>query len=156
MRGDPAFTAVGKLERLTADLRDCNDPADQGPGSSGAERDRHRRTDQLALLLDPPAARSDLAGVGLVVDPSLPARNEFEMLNGIGDVNARAIDSSLFERGIEHFARGPDERATRQIFLVARLLTNEHDRCVERTLAEHRLRGVLVALAARAFARVLQ
>ena len=51
---------------------------------------------------------------------------------------------------------GPDERPSGEILLVARLLADEHDRRVERAFAEHRLGRILVEVAARAAARILE
>ena len=48
-----------------------------------------------------------------------------------------------------------DERPAGQVLLVAGLLADEHDRRVERAFAEHRLRRVLVEVAAGAAARFL-
>ena len=48
-----------------------------------------------------------------------------------------------------------DEGAALQILLVARLLADEEDARIQRPLAEHRLRRVLVEVAARAAARLL-
>src|SRR5437868_6779038 len=105
---------------------------------------------------NPPAARLDLARVGLVMDPSLAALDKFAMLDGIGDVNRRAVDARLLERRIEQRAGGTDERPPGKVLLVAGLLADEHDRGVERPLAEHRLGGMPVEVAAGAVAGVLE
>src|SRR5437868_5890891 len=105
---------------------------------------------------NPPAARLDLARVGLVMDPSLAALDKFEMLDGIGDVNRGAVDPRFLERRIEQRAGGTDERPPGKVLLVAGLLADEHDRGVEWALAEHRLGGMLVEIAAGAVAGVLE
>jgi len=153
---DPAFAAVGKDERLAPNLADRHDLADQRARRGRAERYRHRRLDQCALMLDPPAAGGDLAGVRPVVDAPLAARQEFEMLDGVGDVDGRAVDPGLLERFVEDRARGPDERPPGKILLVARLFADEQDRRVERAFAEHRLGRIFVEIATGAVARFLQ
>ena len=95
-------------------------------------------------MLDPPAARLDLARAGLVVDALLPLLDELEMLDRIGDVDRRARDAGFLQRGIELLARRADDRPPGDVFLVARLLADEHDRGVERPFAEHCLRRMLV------------
>src|SRR6185437_3016700 len=80
MNGDPTLASVLEAERRTAKLADRHRLADQRPRSRGSERNRDRRADQFALVLDPPAAGGDLARVGLVVDPALALLDEFEML----------------------------------------------------------------------------
>src|SRR2546423_7190072 len=82
VRGAPAFAAVGQGLRSAAQLADGHDLAQQRPRRGRSERHRHRRLDQFSLMLDPPAARLDLAGIGFVVDPPLPTQHELEMLDG--------------------------------------------------------------------------
>ena len=103
------------------------DLADQRARRGGAERDGQRRADQLALLLDPPAAGVDLAAVGLGVDAPLAARDELEMLDRVGDVGGRAVDPGLGQRGVEQLPRGTDEGPAGKVLLVARLLADEQD-----------------------------
>src|SRR4051812_42813539 len=153
---DPALATVGQLERRAAILADGHRLAEQAGGGGCPERHRDRWTDQLALMLDPPAARLDLARAGLAVDALLAARLEFEVLHGVGHVDRGTVDPRLFERRIKQPTRGPDERAPGDVLLVAGLLADEHDRSVERTFAEHRLRRMLVKVAALAFARILE
>ena len=47
----------------------------------------------------------------------------------------------MFERPVEELSRWPHERMAREIFLVARLLADEHDARRSRTFAEHGLRA---------------
>src|SRR5205085_7657579 len=115
-----------------------------------AQRNRYWRPDQFALVADPPAARLDLARVGLAMNAFLAARLELEMLYGIGDIDGRPVDPGLFERGIEQLAGGADERAPRKILLIAGLPAYEHDRRVKRSLPKHCLRRMSVQVAARA------
>ena len=152
----PAFAAVGESKRLAAHLGNGHDLPDQRARRGCPERDGDGRADQVALMLDPPAAGADLAGVGLVVDLALAALDKLEVLDGVGDVDLSAVNPGLFERCIEDRAGGTDERPPGDILLVARLLADEHDRGVERAFAEHRLGRIFVKVAADAFARVLE
>ena len=86
----------------------------------------------------------------------LPRCDELEVLDRVGDVDARAVDPGLLQRRVEQLAGRADERPSGEVFLVARLLADEHDRRVERPFAEHGLGRMLVEVAAGAFARVLE
>ena len=108
-----------------------------------------------ALLLDPPAAGLDLAGVGLGVDAALAALLELEMLDRVGDVGRAAVDPGLAERAVEQLAGRADERAAGEILLVARLLADEQDPGVERAFAEHGLGRAFVEVAAGAAHRLV-
>src|SRR5439155_3820037 len=66
------------------------------------------------------------------------------------------VDPGFLQRSVEDAARRADERPPGEILLVARLLADEQDLRVERPLAEHRLRRVLVEVAPGAAARVLE
>jgi hypothetical protein len=69
-------------------------------------------------------ARGDFRVGRLLVQAALAAQLEFEMLNGVGDIYEPAIDPGFFERAVEQFASGPDERTPRDVLLVARLLAD--------------------------------
>jgi len=56
---------------------------------------------------------------------------------------------------VEYAARRPDERPAREVFRVARLFADEHDRSISSTFAEDRLRRTSIQIAARAFRRRL-
>ena len=71
------------------------------------------------------SAYANFAGIGLVVDPPLPAQHEFEMLDGVRDVNGRAVDSGLLQSGIENRPRWPDERPPGKVLLIPGLLADE-------------------------------
>src|SRR5262249_59607364 len=62
----------------------------------------------------------------------------------------RGIPASR-QRTVEHPPRRSDKRLTREVFLVARLLADQHDVRGPAPLARYRLRRVLVEGAARAF-----
>ena len=82
---------------------------------------------QLQLADQPGAAGGDFARARFLVEAFLAARLEFEMLDGIGHEDFLALDFQPLERCGEHAAGGTDEGAALYVFLVARLLANEHE-----------------------------
>jgi hypothetical protein len=79
-----------------------------------------------------------------------------EMLDRVGDESVLARDARILERGIENVAGGPDERLAGEIFLVARLLADQHEFGAARSFAWHGLRGVAIERAAPAIAFCLR
>jgi len=77
----------------------------------------------------------------------------FEVLYRVGDVHFLAIDSRFFERLIHDFSGGPNERFARDVFVIARLFANEHDRRALWAFAKDSLRCSFVKMTRRAFAR---
>src|SRR5690606_26600912 len=74
-----------------------------------------------------------------LVQASLAALDELEVLDRIGLVNLLSVDPGAVEMRVEHPAGGPDERASRQVLLVARLLADDHQFGLSRALAHDRL-----------------
>jgi hypothetical protein len=67
-----------------------------------------------------------------------------EVLHGVGDKQIPAIDPGVSQRTIQHAAGRADERQAGPILMVAGLLADQHHRGASRSLAGHRLGGVLV------------
>ena len=61
-----------------------------------------------------------------------------------------ALDAGIVECAVEHLAGRPDEGFARDVFLVARLLADEHEPRVLRPFAEDDLRRVFVEIAGAA------
>lgn len=61
----------------------------------------------------------------------------------VGDIDLLAINTCFRESFVEQAAGGTDKGFAFQIFLIARLFTDENNFCVGRTFAEYGLRGVL-------------
>ena len=93
---------------------------------------------RFKFAVDPPAAMVDLGVVRRLVDAPLAARLVFEMLHRVGDVDARAVDAGFGERAVEHLPGRSDEGLAGQIFLIARLLADEHHRRVAPALRRTR------------------
>jgi hypothetical protein len=89
------------------------------------------------FLVQPPPVVCDLACRRLLVDAALAALLELEVLDGIGDVDAVALDASFRHRPVEELAGGSNEGFPLVVFLVARLLANEGDRGADWTFAQH-------------------
>jgi hypothetical protein len=64
--------------------------------------------DGRELGLEPRAARGDLGGVGLLVDPTLALPCPFEVLDDVREVGVSALDLRLLERLVEQTTRRPD------------------------------------------------
>jgi len=74
------------------------------------------------------------------------------MLDRVGDVNLIAIDSRLRQRAIEDFSSRPDKRFSGDIFIIPRLLADQHDRRAFWSFAENGLRRAFVKMTRRAIA----
>jgi hypothetical protein len=61
------------------------------------------------------------------------------MLDGVGDIDSAAIDASVTQRVVENLSGRPDKWPTQKILLITRLLADQHDRRMDRSLAEHDL-----------------
>ena len=72
------------------------------------------RLQDRAFLIEPPAATFDLIGIRALVQATLSARLEFEVLDGVGDEYFAAIDTRFLDRLVEHPSGWSDERPARQ------------------------------------------
>ena len=102
------------------------------------------------LLFEPDIAGVDLSHVGLFMKPPLPTRLPFEVFDGIGDEQLRAVETGTGESPVQHGAGGTHERLTAQVFFVSRLLADQHDAGIARPRARHRLGRVPPNVAAAA------
>jgi hypothetical protein len=75
-----------------------------------------------------------------------------EMLDCVGDESFVTRDACITECLIENTAGGSNERLAGEIFLIARLLADQHERSMARSFTGNRLRGVAVQRAACATA----
>src|SRR5207237_10487912 len=116
----------------------------------GAEKHDHLALDHLDLRLQPRPARTDLAGVWLLMQPSLAAAGPAEMLDGVGHVDPATIDARLFQAFLQQPAGGADEGLALEVLLVAGLLADQHELRALTALAEDGLGGVGPQLAAPA------
>jgi hypothetical protein len=105
----------------------------------GSKSDDELRTYGFDFVNQPPPAYLNFARVWAFVEPSLTARLEFEMLDGIGSISARAVDARVAQRSIQQKPRRPDKRMAIAVFSISRLLANQHDLGVCWTFAEYSL-----------------
>ena len=111
--------------------------------------------EHLQLGCEPRLTRADLNRLWFSMDSPFASRYEFEMFDGIGNVNVAALDSGLFERAVQQLAGGAYERLTGAIFVVAGLLADENHPRPHTALSEDGLRRVLVEIATAALGRRL-
>ncbi len=77
------------------------------------------------------------------------------MFYRIGDVNLVAVDAGFFQRAVERQPRRSDERFAGEVFLVARLLADQHHLGIPRAFAEHGLRRVFPEMTGAAMRSLL-
>jgi hypothetical protein len=65
------------------------------------------------------------------------------MFDNVGDVHLRAFNPRRNQRFIKDSACGSNEWMAGDVFLISRLLTNQHDSRVLRTLTEYGLSAFL-------------
>jgi hypothetical protein len=80
----------------------------------------------------------------------LPRCSHFEVLHRIGDEGLAATEAGVDHRAVEYAAGRAHERASLQIFLVPRLLADQHQPRSRRALAGNDLGGMAIERAARA------
>jgi len=115
--------------------------SDHRLGGGRSEADDDARLDDIDLRLQPWPAGIDLRGVRLLVDAPLAARLPLEVLHHIGDVDAAAIDARFLQRLVQEIARRPHKGPALKVFLVPRLLADEHHGGCLLPFAEHGLRS---------------
>jgi hypothetical protein len=84
------------------------------------------------------------------MQPPLSARLELEMLHGIDDEDHAAINTGLRNSSIEHSAGGTNERASREVLLIARPLAHHHQPCADRPFSRYYLSRIAIERAALA------
>lgn len=151
MDGRQHVRAVRKRHEAPANLTDRQSPARQAAQRRRAKRDNNPRSDQSAFDVEPDVATVYLVGVRPLVQSPFSARFEFEMLHSIGDENFAPRDAGLVKRTRQNGAGGTHEWLALSVFLIARLLADQHDGSARRTFARHDLGAEFIERAARAF-----
>ena len=136
--------------RLSALARDPEIASEQCLRRRRSKTDQRRGLHDREFVLNPRPARLDLALTRLLVDPPFAPRLPLEVLDDVRDIHLSPIDASVFERAIEQLSGRAVERMTAEIFVVARLLADEHHLGALAAFPEDGLRRVLPEIAVTA------
>jgi len=88
------------------------------------------------FLIQPPSIVLDLAHRRFLVDASLAALLELEMLDGVGDIDTIPVDARFRQSPIKELAGWSDKWPALPVLLIARLLTHEGNRSTDGALAQ--------------------
>src|SRR5690606_27393485 len=110
--GDEYRHGFDAFDHLAARARDGKRLASQRLHRCCTERNGHIGSQERKLLLQPPIAGANFAGVRLCMDASLAARSEFEVLHRIGDISLAPVDTDFLEDRVEELACRADEGLT--------------------------------------------
>jgi hypothetical protein len=149
MDGDQHAAAAFLCENFAPNLGDAYRSPQHPACRRSAKRYDEFGSYQCSLLIEPPAATIDLVGVRALVQTTLAALLEFEVLDCIGDEELDAIKAGISDRAVEDAASRSNERPTAQILVIARLFPDEHDASVARPLSRNNLSGILIKRATR-------
>src|SRR6266542_1167545 len=150
MEGGKELGGPGALPKPAPLLHQAKLRPDERLGGRGAEADEDLRPYGGQLRLEPRPAGGNLGSSGSLVDAALGRPDELEVLDDVGDVDVLSRQTRFHERSVENLSGRTDEGRPLQVLLVARHFAHEHCASRWRTLAEDRLRGVLVEVAAAA------
>src|SRR3979409_2764803 len=89
---------AGPLDELATLQSHAEVAAEQRLGGGGAQEHEEVGLHHPDLGIQPGATGVDLGGVGLLMQATLPLRLPFEVLDGVRDIDAAAIDPRLPER----------------------------------------------------------
>src|ERR1700722_6050310 len=126
MNGDNERRPVRHPQGFAAHLADRDGAPGQAARGGRTKSDDGGWLDQAAFHIEPDLAALDLVGVRPLVQAALAAHLVLEVLDRIADEGFLARDSRLAQRPVENLPGGADERLAGEIFLVARLLADEH------------------------------
>src|SRR5688572_33460881 len=101
MQGREDVGCERTADELPAGERDLEVLADHRTRRCGAHRDDDVRLYRVDLALEPLVAGVDLALRRRLVQTPLAAQLPFEVLDGVGDVEVRAIDPRRLEGAVE-------------------------------------------------------
>ena len=107
MHRHPSLDAVFQRDRFPARAADRHSLSQYGSRGGCAQSNDNARTDNVQLLIEPPAAGRDFRRFRCLMDAPLAASLMLEMLDGIGDIDACPIDLRLLQRPIQQLPRGP-------------------------------------------------
>lgn len=110
-----------------------------GLGGRCAQAHNDGRLHRSELRIEPGPAGGNFAGAGFLVDAALAARLPFEMFRHIGHIDFFAVNAGFDQGSVQKSPGRPDKGFAAQIFVVPRLLTNQHDLRARAAFAENSL-----------------
>ena len=149
-RCDDRRQVTGRIVHDAAAAQDAELRSQERLRRDRAHQDEHVGRDDVDLGAQPRPAGDDVGSQRTLVEPALAARLPAEVLDGVGEVDAAAIDAGTLERVVEHTPRRADEQRALDVLAVARLLADKRQARLARPLAEHDLRASLPEIAAAA------
>ena len=130
-----------RLLNLSTLSSDAIIAADQSLSGAGTQTDYYPGTNHSDFSIEPWTAGSYLLSIRLFVNPPFAALGRIEMLDHISDIDLVARYAGSHKGFIEQFSGRPDERMAIEVFLIARLLSYEHDFGLHVPFAEYGLRS---------------
>ena len=125
--GHDARREVARLD-LTTVLGQAELRTEQRLSGRSAKRDDEVRSHAIDFCSEPRPARLNFEDLRLGVNSPFAAHDEFEVLNGIRDVDHPRVDTRLLHRIVQDAPGRTDERMALAIFGVAWLFADEHQR----------------------------
>jgi len=104
------------------------------------------RPNDPQFRFQPGTTGCDFTRIRLLMNPAFAARLPLKMFYRIRDIDLRPIDSGFLEGAVHDFARWPNEWFAGHIFVIARLLANQHHRCALGTFAKDSLRPSFIQM----------
>ena len=127
MDGGRHLAAQPVREEPSALSGDPDDASEDRQGGGCAEANDQPRPDYLEFRFHPRTAGGDLSARWGLVDSPFASLLEFEVFDGVCDVQIIAGDAGLTEGPVEHFAGGSDEWASGTVLLITWLLTDQNE-----------------------------
>src|SRR5689334_11672645 len=120
------------------------------PCRGDAEADDDARLNDRRFGFQPRPAGGNFGGGRFFVFAALALRFPFKVLDSIREINVAPANAGFHQRFVQDASGWSHEGMSLQVFLIARLLSDEHDRRMGGSFAKDGLGGMLVQVASRA------
>ena len=127
MHGGGYHRAEIRLLNLSALSSDAIIAADQSLSGAGTQTNYYPGTNHSDFGIEPWTAGSYLLSIRLFVNPPFATLSRIEMLDHISDIDLVACYAGGHKGFIEQLSGRPDERMAIEVFLIAGLLSHEHE-----------------------------
>jgi len=117
---------IGRLQNLPSRSHQGKRSTQQRFRCRSSKTHHHLRLHCVQLRQQPRPASIDLAHPRTLMQPSLAPQHKLEVLHRVCHKNRFGIDLNFFYDLPKHHSGRTHERLTRQIFLVSRLFTHQH------------------------------